>query len=242
MSIWEIANPGRFARIADRILPALWLVAACLLTIGLGWGLLWTPPELHQGQSVKILFVHVPAALVAVNSWLMMLVASLFWLVRRHHVSSLAARAAAPVGAAMTVVALLTGAVWGSVTWGVWWAWDARLTSFLILFLFYLGYLAVCRLPTPGDGGADLAALLCLVGSVFALLSRYAVNLWSKGLHQPASLSLDRETNMHAAYHLPLVICMAGFTALALALIVTEIRTEIRSRRSLRPLATGVHP
>ena len=234
MSIWEIANPGRFTRLADRVLPFIWAVAVLMLVFGLGWGLLFTPQERIQGHSAKIMFVHVPSALVAINAWLMMLIASLFWMIRRHYVSALAAQAAAPVGAAMTVIALLTGSIWGQATWGVWWAWDARLTSFLILFLFYLGYLAVIRLPAPGEGVRDLAALICLTGSIFALLSRYAVIFWSKGLHQPASLSLDPETNMHAAFHLPLVVCMIGFTALAVALILTETRTEIHNRRRAR--------
>ena len=133
---------------------------------------------------------------MAINAWLMMLVASLIWFIRRHHVSALAARAAAPVGATMTVIALLTGAIWGQPMWGTWWAWDPRLTSFFILFLFYVGYIALWEAVDEPDKAADLTAVLCLVGSVFALLSRYAVFFWSQGLHQGPSLSLDARENV----------------------------------------------
>ncbi|HPG23737.1 MAG TPA: heme ABC transporter permease CcmC, partial [Amaricoccus sp.] len=189
MSLWRYANPAEFMRVSGRALPVLWALTAACLAIGLGWGFFVAPDDYQQGATVKILFIHVPAALMAINAWLMMLVASLIWLVRRHHVSALAARAAAPVGATMTVIALVTGAIWGQPMWGTWWAWDPRLTSFLILFLFYLGYMALWAAIEDPDTAADLTAILCLVGSVFALLSRYAVNFWNQGLHQGASLS-----------------------------------------------------
>lgn len=161
----------------------------------------------------------------------MMLVASLIWLIRRHHVSALAARAAAPVGVTMTLVALVTGAVWGQPMWGTWWAWDPRLTSFLILFLFYLGYMALWEAIEDPDTAADLTSVLCLVGSVFAVLSRYAVNFWNQGLHQGASLSLDAEENVADVFYHPLLVCIAGFVALFIALVLLRTRTEIRARR-----------
>ena len=156
-------------------------------------GLFSTPDDYRQGSTVKIIYLHVPSALMAINAWFMMLVASLIWLVRRHHVSALAAKAAAPVGVTMTMVALVTGALWGQPMWGTWWAWDPRLTSFLVLFLFYLGYIALWSAIDNPDTAADLTSMLCIVGSVFAILSRYAVNFWNQGLHQGASLSLDKE-------------------------------------------------
>jgi heme exporter protein C len=168
---------------------------------------------------------------MAINAWLMMLIASLIWFVRRHHVSALAARAAAPVGAAFTVVALVTGALWGQPMWGTWWAWDPRLTSFFILFLFYVGYIALWEAVDDPDKAADLTAVTCMVGSVFALLSRYAVFFWSQGLHQGASLSLDEQENVHDVFWYPLVICMAGFALLFVALVLVRTRTEIRVRR-----------
>jgi heme exporter protein C len=231
-SLWEYANPVKFMRLSGQVMPWAAGLAAVTLGVGLVWGFFLTPDDFRQGSTVKIIFLHVPAALVAINAWIMMLVASLIWLIRRHHVSVLAAKAAAPVGAVMTVVGLFTGAVWGQPMWGTWWAWDPRLTAFLILFLFYLGYIALWSAIEDADTAADLTAVLCLVGTVFAVLSRYAAYFWSQGLHQGASLSLQPGTRMDWAYKAPLYLCMAGFTALFVALLLAGTRTEIRARRA----------
>ncbi|WP_405111192.1 heme ABC transporter permease [Phaeobacter sp. BS52] len=231
MSIWEYANPKKFLTTSERVMPALWVSAAVLCTIGLIWGFFFTPDDYRQGSTVKIIFLHVPAALIAINAWFMMLVASLIWVVRRHHVSALAAKAAAPIGVVMTLIALITGALWGQPMWGTWWEWDPRLTSFLVLFLFYLGYIALWEAIEDPDTAADLTSILCLVGSVFAVLSRYAVNFWNQGLHQGASLSLDKEENVADAFSNPLYVCMVGFGLLFLALVLYRTGTEIRARR-----------
>ena len=193
-------------------------------------GLFFTPDDYRQGSTVKIIYLHVPSALMAINAWFMMLVASLIWLVRRHHVSALAAKAAAPVGVTMTMVALVTGALWGQPMWGTWWAWDPRLTSFLVLFLFYLGYIALWSAIDNPDTAADLTSMLCIVGSVFAILSRYAVNFWNQGLHQGASLSLDKEKNVADVFYQPLLFSIFGFVFLFLTLVLIGTRTEIRLR------------
>ena len=231
-SLWEYANPVKFMRLSGQVLPWVAGLAALLVGGGLFWGFFLTPDDFRQGSTVKIIFLHVPAALVAINAWVMMLVASLVWLIRRHHVAALAAKAAAPVGAVMTVIGLFTGAVWGQPMWGTWWAWDPRLTAFLILFLFYLGYIALWSAIEDADTAADLTAVLCLVGTVFAVLSRYAAFFWSQGLHQGASLSLQPGTRMDWVYKAPLYACMAGFTLLFVALLLAGTRTEIRARRS----------
>ncbi|RKF13977.1 heme ABC transporter permease [Roseovarius spongiae] len=236
-SLWEYANPARFIRLSDRVLPWITALALAALVIGLVWGLWFTPDERRQGATVKIMFLHVPSALMAINAWLMMLVASLIWLIRRHHVSALAARAAAPVGAVMTLIALATGAIWGQPTWGTWWVWDPRLTSFLILFLFYLGYIALWAAIEDDDTAADLTSVLCLVGSVFAVLSRYAVLFWNQGLHQGASLSMDAEENVDNVFYIPLLFCIAGFVLLFIALVLLRTQTEIRARRMRALLA-----
>jgi heme exporter protein C len=231
MSIWSYANPAKFMQWSARTTPVVGILAAFCLVVGLTWGFFFTPDDYRQGSTVKIIYLHVPSALMAINAWLMMLVASLIWLVRRHHVSALAARAAAPVGITMTLVALVTGAVWGSPMWGTWWAWDPRLTSFLILFLFYLGYIALWEAVEDPDTAADLTSVLCLVGSVFAILSRYAVLFWNQGLHQGASLSLDAEENVADVFYWPLLVCIAGFVLLFVALVLLRTRTEVRVRR-----------
>ncbi len=232
MSFWEYANPRRFMAFTDRVMgPSFW-IAGVALTVGLIWGFFFTPNDYRQGSTVKIIYLHVPAAFMAINIWGMMLVTSLVWLIRRHHVSALAAKAAAPLGVTMTLIALFTGAIWGQPMWGTFWAWDPRLTSFLILFLFYLGYMALWSAIEDPDTAADLTSVLCLVGSVFAFLSRYAVNFWNQGLHQGASLSLDAEENISDVFWLPLLVCMAGFFFLFLALVLLRTCTEIRKRRA----------
>jgi heme exporter protein C len=231
MSMWEYANPRRFMGWTRPVLPWSFALAGLCLTVGLIWGFFFTPDDFRQGSTVKIIYLHVPAALMAINAWIMMLVASLIWVIRRHHVSALAARAAAPVGIIFTLIALFTGGVWGQPMWGTYWAWDPRLTSFLILFLFYLGYIALWEAIEDPDTAADLTSVLCMVGSVFAILSRYAVLFWNQGLHQGASLSLDKEENISDVFWFPLLVCIAGFVLLFIALVLMRTRTEIRARR-----------
>jgi len=223
--------------LSRRVLPVVTALTVLCLVTGLTWGFFGTPNDYKQGSTVKIIYLHVPAAMMAINAWVMMLVASLVWLVRRHHVSALAARAAAPVGLTFTLIALATGALWGQPMWGTWWAWDPRLTSFLILALFYLGYIALWQAVDDPDTAADLTGVLCIVGSVFALLSRYAVNFWNQGLHQGASLSLDKQENVSDVFWFPLLVCIAGFVLLFVTLVLLRTRTEIRSRRLAALLA-----
>ena len=232
MSIWEYANPKRFM---DWSAPAVrwsFWIAGVLTVTGLVWGFFFTPEADRFGSTVKIIYLHVPAALMAINAWFMMLVASLIWVIRRHHVSALAARAAAPVGMVMTLIALVTGAIWGMPTWGTYWVWDPRLTSFMILFLFYLGYIALWEAIEDPDTAADLTSVLCIVGSVFAILSRYAVRFWNQGLHQGTSVPVATGgRTVSDIYFLPLVLCMVGFGVLFLALVLLRTRTEVRARR-----------
>lgn len=231
MSLWEYANPRRFMALSGSVLP--WVAAGTVLALGVGliWGFFFTPDDFRQGSTVKIIYLHVPSAMIAINCWMMMLAASLVWLIRRHHVSALAAKAAAPIGATMTVIALVTGAIWGQPMWGTWWAWDPRLTSFLILFLFYLGYMALWAAIDNPDTAAELTSVLCIVGSVFAVLSRYALVFWNQGLHQGASLSLDKEENVSDVFYWPLLISIAGFVGLFVLLVLIRTRTEVRARR-----------
>ena len=231
MSLWEYANPKKFMQTSGAILPWIVPLTAALLVIGLVWGFFLTPDDYRQGSTVKIIYLHVPAAMMAINAWAMMLVASLIWIIRRHHVSALAARAAAPVGLTFTLIALATGALWGQPMWGTWWEWDPRLTSFLILTLFYLGYIALWQAVENPDTAADLTGVLCIVGSVFAVLSRYAVNFWNQGLHQGASLSIDREEHVADVFWVPLLVCIVGFVLLFITLVLIRTRTEIRARR-----------
>ncbi|KAB7615303.1 heme ABC transporter permease [Amylibacter sp. SFDW26] len=240
MSLWEYANPVKFMGLSSRLIPTLSVLTILCLVTGIVWGFFGTPDDYKQGSTVKIIFLHVPSALMAINAWMMMLVASLVWLIRRHHVSALAAKAAAPIGITMTLIALGTGAIWGKPMWGTYWAWDPRLTSFMILFVFYLGYMALWSAIEDSDTAADLTSILCMIGSVFALLSRYAVNFWNQGLHQGASLSLDKEQHVDDTFYYPLLFCIAGFVLLFVLLVLIRTRTEIRLRRAAALAARNV--
>ena len=231
MSIWEYANPKKFMQTSAWALP--WVTGLAVVTLigALIWGFFFTPDDFRMGSTVKIIYIHVPAAIMATGTWFMMLATSLVWLIRRHHVSVLAAKAAAPIGMTMTLIGLFTGAIWGQPMWGTWWAWDPRLTAFLILFLFYLGYMALWEAIENPDTAADLTSVLCLVGSVFAVISRYAVLFWNQGLHQGSSLSMDQEEHVADVYAWPLWTAIIDFGLLFVSLVLIRTRTEIRSRR-----------
>lgn len=231
MSMWEYANPRKFMSVSGKLLPWVAGLAAICVVVGLVWGFFFTPNDFRQGSTVKIIYIHVPAAIMGSSAWFMMLVASLIWVIRRHHVSALAAKAAAPVGMIFTLIGLYTGAVWGQPMWGTWWEWDPRLTAFLVLFLFYFGYIALWEAIDNPDSAADLTAVLCLVGTVFAVISRYAILFWNQGLHQGASLSMDAEENVADVFAYPLWLCIIGFGLMFVALVLYRTRTEIRARR-----------
>ncbi len=232
ISLWEFANPKYFVSISDKLIPWLAIISVLSLVLGITWGIFFTPDDYRQGASVKIIYIHVPTAFLAINIYIMMLITSIIWLIRRHHVSLLAAKAAAPIGLTMTLAAILTGAIWGKPIWGTYWAWDPRLTSFAILLMFYIGYISIWSGLEYSEKIGDLSALLCIIGSIFALLSRYAVLFWSQGLHQGASMSLDKEENISNVFYLPLLVCLFGFFSLFLTLLLIRTRTEIRIKRT----------
>ena len=237
MSIWRYANPAEFMRVSGAVTPFLTVLGLAALVIGVGWGLFFTPTHYEQGESARIIYIHVPSAMLAINTYFLMAVASIIGLVRRHHVSFLIAKSAAPIGAAFTALALITGALWGAPTWGTWWVWDPKLTSVLIMFFFYIGYIGLWGAIEDPDKAGDLSAVLCLVGVVFAIMSRYAVEIFDgRTLHQPASLSLDEEENVSNVYYIPLLISIVGFYGAFLSLLLIRTRTEIRERR-LRAIA-----
>ncbi len=230
-NMWEFANPNNFLRITNKVFPLFMILTIITLSTGIVWGLFFTPEDYRQGSSVKIIYIHVPTAFLAINIYFMMFVTSIIWLIRRHHVSLIAAKSAAPIGFIMTLSAILTGAIWGKPIWGTYWAWDPRLTSFSILLMFYLGYLSIWQTMKFSDKVGDLSAWLCIVGSVFALLSRYAVFFWDQGLHQGASLSLDKKENIDDVFYFPLLLCISGFVFLFVTLLLTKIKTEIKKRK-----------
>ena len=178
-------------------------------------------------ETVKIIFIHVPAAFLAINIYLMMTITSLIWLIRRHYVSALAAKSAALIGLTMTIVTILTGSLWGSSTWGTYWVWDPRLTSFAILLCFYVGYILLWQAIGPLEKAANITSLFCIIGSVFALLSRYIVFFIDQGLHQGPTLSLDQEKNIDNSYYFPLILTLIGFSSFFIYLVLVRTTTEI---------------
>lgn len=224
-----LANPTRFLDLSGRILPWAYGLAAILLLLGLGLGLA-APEDYQQGITVRILFIHVPFAWLAMMTWTVMSASALGLLVWRHPIAEVAIRTAAPIGAVFTFLCLFTGSVWGRPMWGTWWVWDARLTSVFVLFLMYLGLIALTRAFEEPQRAGRLAAIFVLVGFVIIPVIKFSVDWWNT-LHQPASvLRMDGPT-LDPAYLWPLLLSAAGFTALFFALHLTMMRTEIRRRR-----------
>ena len=225
-----LANPTRFLTLSGALLP--WLSGAAALTLGLGLylGLVVAPADYQQGDSARIMFVHVPAAWLAMFCYTLMALSSLGTLVWRHPLADVSAKAAAPIGAAFTALALVTGAVWGKPMWGAWWVWDARLTSVLVLLLMYLGLIALWRAFDEPSRAGRMAAVLTLVGFVNIPVIKFSVEWWNT-LHQPASvLRLDGPT-IHPSILAKLLVMEAGFTLAFLALHLAAMRAEIFRRR-----------
>ena len=183
----RLANPARFMRVSGAVLPWLGAATAAVLGVGLVWSLVVAPPDYQQGETVRIMFIHVPSAWMALSVYLFVAMSSAVALVWRHPLAEIAAQAAAPVGAAFTLVCLATGSLWGRPMWGAWWVWDARLTSVLVLFFLYLGYIALVNAFDDRGRGARAGALLALVGVVNLPIIKFSVDWWNT-LHQPASV------------------------------------------------------
>src|SRR6201982_3653147 len=229
MTLIDLANPTRFLSLTERVLPWLAAATAGLLAVCLYQSAL-APDDYQQGATVKIMFIHVPNAWLSMFVWAVMSVASLGTLVWRHPLPDVAAKPAAPIGAAFTFLALVTGSLWGRPMWGTYWEWDARLTSVLILFLMYLGLMALWRAVEDPTRAARAAAVLTLVGAINIPIIKFSVDWWNT-LHQPASvLRLDGST-IHPAILVPLIVTAAAFTLWFLALHLAAMRNEIMRRR-----------
>jgi len=229
--MFGLANPDRFLRFTRPLTPVLWGLAAVLLAVG-AWLAFTAPEDYQQGDTVRIMFVHVPAASIGLMAYGALGVSSFFALVFRHALADAAARAAALPGAVLTSLALVTGSLWGKPMWGTWWVWDARLTSVLVLFLFYVGYMALRSAIDDEQKAARAAAVLGLVGLINLPIVKFSVDWWNT-LHQPASLIRMGGSSLDPAYLWALLVMMAAYGMLFLALWITAIRTEIVRRRVL---------
>jgi len=226
----RFANPTRFLRLARVIQPWGMAVALAAIAVGLVWGLVYAPVDYQQGDTVRIMFVHVPAAWMALFIYGVMAVASAVGLIWRHAVADLAAKASAPIGAAFTVICLVTGSLWGQPMWGTWWVWDARLTSMLILLFLYIGYMALWQAFDDPQKAARAAAILALVGTINLPIIKFSVDWWNT-LHQPASVLTLEGPKIHASLLWPLVFMAIGFKAYFVSVLMIRIRSELAARR-----------
>ncbi len=228
--IGQLANPTRFLTLSGALLPWIISLAAAFLAVGLYLAFFVAPADYQQGDSVRIMFIHVPAAWLAMLCYSLMAVAALGTLVWRHPLADVAAKAAAPLGAAFTLLALVTGSIWGKPMWGTWWVWDARLTSVLVLFIMYLGLIALWRSFDDPARAGRVAAILALVGFVNIPIIKFSVDWWNT-LHQPASVIRIDGPTIHPSLLWPLLIMAVGFTLAFVALHLGAMRAEIYRRR-----------
>jgi heme exporter protein C len=229
MPLLDLANPSRFLALTARLLP--WLIGATAAAFAIGLAMVHgAPDDYQQGATVKIMFIHVPSAWLAMATWALMAVAALGTLVWRHPLADVSAKAAAPLGAAFTALCLITGMLWGRPMWGTYWVWDARLTSMLLLFFLYLGHIALSRAYDDPERGDRAAAILGLVGVINLPIIKFSVDWWNT-LHQPASVMRLGGPAIHPSILTPLLWMAGALTLLYLLLVLLRTETEIDRRR-----------
>ncbi len=227
--VTELANPTRFVSVANALVAWLAGLSALLIAVGLWMGFN-APEDYQQGITVRIMYIHVPFAWLAMMVWGVMTISALGTLVWRHPLADVSIKAAAPIGAVFTTLALFTGSVWGKPMWGTWWVWDARLTSVFVLLIMYLGLIALTRAFDEPQKAARAAAILVLIGSINLPIIKFSVDWWNT-LHQPASvIRLDGPT-IHPSLLWPLLVSAVGFTCLFFTLHLAAMRTEVWRRR-----------
>lgn len=225
-----LANPARFVGLANAVLPFVWVATIILFAIGLYGAIVTSPPDYQQGETVRIMFVHVPAAWLALMVYTVMALASAVAIVFRHPLADVAAKTAAPIGATFTFLALATGSLWGKPMWGAWWVWDARLTSMFVLFLLYIGYMAVWQAIDEPHRAALVARIVALVGFVNIPIVKFSVTWWNS-LHQPASVFRIDGPTIAPSMLWPLLVMGLAYTLLFLALHLVSIRAEVTARK-----------
>jgi len=226
----RFANPTRFLKVANAILPWCAVITALLLGVGLYLALFHSPPDYQQGETVRIMYIHVPSAWMALFVYACMALSSAVALIWRHPLADLIAKAAAPIGAGFTLICLTTGSLWGKPMWGTWWAWDARMTSVLILFFFYLGYIALVNAFDDPTRGYRAAGILALVGVVNLPIIKFSVDWWNT-LHQPASVFRMGGPTIYPTMLWPLMLMAAGFTMFFVTVLILRVRGEIAAAK-----------
>lgn len=240
MNIWYYANPERFARLARALQPWMMGLALVLAAVGTVWGLAIAPRDYLQGDSARIMYVHVPAAWMAMFVYAVMAVSSAVAFIWNHPLADVAAKASAPIGAVFTALALVTGMLWGKPTWGTWWVFDARLTSVLVLFFLYLGYIVLWSAIEEPARAARAARILALVGAINIPIIKFSVDWWNS-LHQPASVFRMDGPTMPAEMLTPLLIMALAYNLFYAGVLMMRMRAEIAERR-LRTIRLGLEP
>jgi heme exporter protein C len=238
MALIDFANPSRFLAFSAKVLPWLIVATVVLLAVGLYLAFFASPPDYQQGETVRIMYIHVPAAWLSMFGYGVMAVAALGTLVWRHPLADVTAKAAAPIGAAFTFLALVTGSLWGKPMWGTWWVWDARLTSELVLLLMYLGLIALWQAVEDPGRASRVVAVLTLVGSINIPIIKFSVDWWNT-LHQGESIFRAGGPTIDWSMLRALFVMMAAMTLLYVVLLFMAMTNEILRRRVRRLEATA---
>lgn len=232
-SLYSLANPSVFIKVSSWILPPLWLATLISFALGLYMSLIVAPADYQQGETVRIMFIHVPSAWLALLCYSSMTLSALGTLIFRHPLADVAQKAAAPLGAGFTAICLVTGSIWGKPTWGSWWEWDARLTSMLILMLIYLGIIALWRAIEEPSKAARAVAILTLVGAINIPIIKFSVDWWYT-LHQPASVFKLGGSAIHSSILHPLLVMGLAYLLLFVTLLLVRMRAELDERKIRR--------
>jgi len=238
--IQKYANPARFNRLASRLMPWFAWPAGFLILGALYFGLIASPADYQQGETVRIMYVHVPSAWMALFVYSSMAIASAVGLIWKHPLAHLSAEAAAPIGACFTFICLCTGSLWGKPMWGTWWVWDARLTSVLVLFFLYLGYMALNSAFDDPSRGERSAAILALIGFINVPIIKFSVDWWNT-LHQPASVVKMSGPAIHGSMLVPLLMMAVGFSLFFCAVLLIRMRALMLARRARGLTLVGLH-
>ena len=229
-SLHALANPARFLKIARPLTPILFWSGVALIVLGAWAGLTLTPADYLQGETVRIMYIHVPTAWLGMGGWSGIAISSIVFLVWRHPLAAIAARAIALPGAVFAALCLLTGAIWGRPTWGTYWQWDGRLTSMLLLFFVYLGYMALARADADRGGDGRIPALYGVAGTVLLPIIRYSV-VWWNTLHQGPSIGLTK-SSIDGSILWPLWLTLIGFTLFFAAIVLMRMRAMLATAKS----------
>jgi heme exporter protein C len=227
----RFASPGNFTRLAQRLMPVCAVLACVAFAVGLYFALVASPPDYQQGETVRIMYVHVPAAWIGIMLYIAMAIAAAVSLVARHILADIFCVAAAPVGAVLVALCLVTGSLWGKPTWGTWWVWDARLTSVLILFLLYCGYIVLRNAFEDHDKGGRAGAIFLLIGAVNIPVVRFSVDWWHT-LHQPASVLRIGGSSLAPEMLKPLLVMGAAYSFYAAYLVLLRMRIILLIRKA----------